>query len=209
MSASDRAAFRLPALRRMTTFSPLLWLVAAAVLGAGGHPPDDMDVPVAQQVPLLTRVLSFDRALGGAAPLVVAVVYQERNRASRQAYREFAQTLAARGVTTVQGRPLRVVPVPVGAGPSVRAPLDRAGADVAYVAPLQGLDVRALAEAASRGGVLTLTGVRRYVDAGVAVGVGRRGGRPEILLNRRAAAAAGADLSSRLLQLATIVDGTR
>ena len=182
------------------------WAVAAALLCLGAAlPPDDMDVPVARQVPLLTRVLSFDRSLGGPAHLVIAVVYQDRNRASRHTYDAFVQAVAARS-PTVQGRPVRVAPVELGATSSVTGRLRSMGADVAYVAPLRGVDVRALARGAAGEGVLTLTGVRRYVDAGVAVGIGLRDGRPEILLNRRAADAAGADLSARLLQLATIVD---
>ena len=181
----------------------VIGLGAALGLGAGAPWLDDMDVPVARQVPLLTRVLSFDRSLEGAAPLVVAVVYQDQNRASRQARDAFARALAARPAT-VHGRPVRLVSVEMG--PSLAGRLRRAGADVAYVTPVRGASVRSVAREAGSAGVLTLTGVRSYVGSGVAVGVGLRDGRPEILLNRRAAEASGADLSSRLLQLATIVN---
>lgn len=176
-----------------------------ASLGAG---PDggDMEVPVSRQVPLLTRVLAFDRSLGGSGPLVVAVVFQEPNRASREARDAFVEALRAQPATA-HGRPVRVAPVALGSASGLAGQLRRAGAEAAYIAPLQGVDAGALARAAAEAGALSLTGVREYVSAGVAVGVGLRGGRPEILLNRRAAAAAGADLSARLLQLATVVDG--
>ena len=199
----------------MTT---LLRLVVLAVVGLGaalgfGAAPahglgavDDMDVPVTRQVPLLTRVLSFDRSLEGSAPLVVAVVYQGQNRASRQAHDAFFRALSSR-TPTVHGRSIQLVSVEMSSGGSLTTRLRRVGADVAYVAPVRGVDVGAVARSANRAGVLTLTGVRRYVGDGVAVGIGLRDGRPEILLNRRAASDAGADLSARLLQLATIVDG--
>jgi hypothetical protein len=185
----------------------LLTLVvfAVGVVGAspaGGTASNETEVPVERQVPLLTRVLAFDRSLKGTAPLVLAVVYQAENRASQQAHDAFVRAFERRPAS-VQGRPVRVVSVSAA---SAERELRTLGADVAYVAPLRGIDVGRLAGALSEAGVLTLTGVRRYVEVGVALGVGLRDGRPEILLNQRAASAAGADLSARLLQLATVVD---
>lgn len=188
----------MPTLRR-------IWPLALAALCAAALPADEMDVPVSRQVPLLTRVLSFDRSLEGDAPLVVAVVHQPQHRPSLRAYQAFAEALRARRAT-VQGREVRLVAVEATSAGATAARLRRAGAEAAYVAPLRGLDVRALSREAGQAGVLTLTGVRGYVGDGVAVGVGLRDGRPEILLNRRAVSAAGADLSARLLQLATLVD---
>ncbi|WP_412067182.1 YfiR family protein [Rubrivirga sp. IMCC43871] len=184
------------------TSSVSRWSALACLLMAVAGPiADEMEVPVEQQVPLITRVLAFDRSLAGSQPLVVAIVYQERNRASRQASRA-AQTAFAQA--TVQGRSVRVVGIPMTTLARVTAALQ--SADVLYVAPLRGVDVRALARASAAAGVLTVTGVRDYVDTGVAVGIGLRGGRPEILLHRRSAEAAGADFSARLLQIATLVD---
>lgn len=182
-------------------------LVVALALGLSGAVPlsDEMEVPVDRQVPLLARVLSFDRSLAGSSPLVVAVVYQDQNRQSRQTYEAVLRAVASEGLT-VQGRPVRVAAVPLTEVGTAAQGLRRARADVAYVAPLRGIDVAALARAASSGGVRTVTGVRRYVEDGVAVGIGLRDGRPEILLHRRAASAAGADFSARLLQLVTLVD---
>ncbi len=186
--------------------APLV-LSALAVLLLSAAPVDavDMEVPVGRQVPLLTRVLAFDRSLEGSGPLVVALVYQERNRESRAARDAFEAALRGQALA-VHGRPVRVAPVAVTSVSGLAGRLHQAGADAAYVAPLRGLDAGAVGRAASGAGVLSLTGVREYVSGGVAVGVGLRGGRPEILINRRAARAAGADLSARLLQLATTVD---
>jgi hypothetical protein len=162
-----------------------------------------MEVPVGRQVPLLMRVLAFDRSLAGSDPLVVAVVYQEGSRESRRAGDDFEAALRARPAR-VHGRPVRAVPVALASAADLGRQLRRAGAEAAYLAPLRSVDVGAVARSAAGAGALTLTGVRDYVSDGVAVGVGLRGGRPEILLNP--GAAPGADLSARLLQLATIVD---
>lgn len=179
--------------------------LAIALLCAATVDSVDMEVPVSRQVPLLTRVLAFDRSLEGSGALVVALVHQEQNRESRAARDAFAAALREQP-STVHGRPVRLVSVAVTSASGLASQLRQAGADAAYIAPLRGLDAGAVGRAASSAGALSLTGVREYVSAGVAIGVGLRGGRPEILLNRRAAEAAGADLSARLLQLATSVD---
>jgi len=176
-------------------------MAVASLLMAAAWPLDEMEVPVEQQVSLIVRVLAFDRSLAGDGPLVVAVVYQDRNRDSQRAFRAAHAGFAGQ---TVQGRAVRVVGVPMTTVPRVAAALRQA--DVAYLAPLRSVDVGALARAGSAAGVLTVTGVRRYVGAGAAVGIGLRDGRPEILLHRRSAEASGADFSARLLQLATLVD---
>ena len=180
-------------------------LAAAVALGGAVWTPDEMEVPIDRQIPLLTRVLAFDRSLAGSGPLTVAVVYQERSRSSRQTY-EAVVGAVERGSPSVQGRQVRVVPVPLTTVRALPRALRRARADVAYIAPLRAVDVGALARAAAETRVVTATGVRSYVRAGAAVGIGLRDGRPEILLNRRASEAAGADFSARLLQLATLVD---
>ncbi len=180
--------------------------LAVLLLGAATVGAVDMEVPVSRQVPLLTRVLAFDRSLEGTGSLTVAVVYQEQNRESRAARDAFVAALRGQA-TTVHGRPVRAVPVAVTSASRLADQLRQVGAKAAYVAPLRGLSAGAVGRAASDAGALSLTGMREYVSEGVAIGVGLRGGRPEILLNRRAAQAAGANLSARLLQLATTVDG--
>ncbi|MEM1042394.1 MAG: YfiR family protein [Bacteroidota bacterium] len=182
----------------------LLAALALGVTSPGAAGQGEMEVPVERQVPLLTRTLAFDRSLKGSEPLVLAVVYQDRNRASLLVRDAFVQALEE-SRPIIQGRPVRVVPVSAASPGEVARDLQRLGAEVAYVTPLRGADVSALARALCDAEVLGLTGVRRYVTDGVALGVGMRDGRPEILLNQDAADSAGADLSARLLQLVTLV----
>lgn len=165
---------------------------------------DDMEVPVARQVSLLTRVLAFDRGLAGDGPLVIGVVYQERHRASRRTADEVEAAFGT--ATTIHGRLVRVAFVPLSSPSRLGNALRAAGAEVAYLAPLRGADIGAVAVGAASAGAVTVTGVRRYVSEGVAVGIGLRDGRPEILLHRRAANTCGADFSARLLQIATLVE---
>lgn len=162
----------------------------------------DMPLPVDLQFSLFFRILSFDRNVAQRTDggLTIAVVYQSGFRASRTAHDE-----------AVRQRPpaatdyeVRFVSLDLDATPDLAAALGAARADAMYVTPLRAFAVRDLATVSRRRQVLTLTGVPEYVEAGLAVGVGQRGERPEILVNRSAAQAEGADFSAHLLRLARV-----
>ncbi len=165
----------------------------------------DMDVPMDVQLPILLKVLSFDRKLPVRAPreIVIGVAYQGGNRESTLAQEEGMRvigTQAAPGGTAT----LRVVPIDLDESTIAQAHAKRALTHL-YVAPLRATDVRAIAAWAREAGVTTMTGVSRYVADGLAIGVGLRGGRPRILVNVEASRLEGADLSAELLKLADIV----
>lgn len=53
---------------------------------------------------------------------------------------------------------------------------------------------------------MTFTGVPKYVEQGIAVGIGIQDRKPKIHINLSASKAEGAEFSSQLLKLAEIVD---
>jgi hypothetical protein len=50
-----------------------------------------------------------------------------------------------------------------------------------------------------------VTGVPEYVERGLAIGVGVKGERPEIVINLDASRAEGAELNAQVLRIARIV----
>jgi hypothetical protein len=84
------------------------------------------------------------------------------------------------------------------------AALTHSRATLLYVAPLRGADVQQLAGVARAAHVTTLTGVVRYVELGLAVGVRLRGDRPRIVVNLAASRLEGAELAAELLKLADV-----
>jgi hypothetical protein len=73
------------------------------------------------------------------------------------------------------------------------------------VTPLRAADLRLLMAAARTSRITTVTGVPEYVETGLAIGIGVKGERPEIVINLTASRAEGADLDAQLLKLARIV----
>lgn len=165
----------------------------------------DMDVPVQVHVPILLKVISFDRQLRSrsAREVVVGVVMQGRNRASAVAGAAAAEIFATPG-TTVDGLPVRVVVVDLD-HQSIRQVLAQSSLTHLYVSPLRAIDISDLASRARAAGIVTMTGIPEYLERGLSVGVGLRGGRPRILVNVGASRAAGAEFSAELLKLADLV----
>jgi hypothetical protein len=182
-----------------------LLVLSVCTLPARGARSQDMDVPVAIQVPVFLKVITFDRQLKAraGAEIVIGIAYQRGNRESVIAKDEAMQAFAA-AVDGVAGLPVHVEPIDLDdelLGNAVkRLPLT-----FLYVTPLRATDIGAIAAVTRAARVTTLTGVPRYVSRGLAIGVGLRDGRPRILLNLEAARLEGADLAAELLKLATIV----
>jgi hypothetical protein len=163
----------------------------------------EMELPVAVQLPLFLKVMSFDRQLvsRGGGTLVLAIAYQSGNRASADAKQEAWR--AGSNVHEIGGMPLTIVAIDLDRE-DLGAALTHGRVTLLYLAPVQGVDVGGLAGVARAAHVTTLTGVLRYVELGLAVGVRLRGDRPRLVVNLAAARLEGADLGSELLKLAEV-----
>jgi hypothetical protein len=183
---------------------PLLFtLLTAAGMRA---PAQDMPLPVAVQYELFVKILSYDRNLAprAADAVVIAVVFQRAVRPSRAAADEFVAAVGSSTARAVHGLPIRAVRVELTDTSSLDRALVAAGANVAYLAPLRATNVGDLLHVTQRLGILTMTGVPAYVEAGVAVGLGVRNGKPQIMVNLPGARAGGADLAAPLLSIAEV-----
>jgi hypothetical protein len=180
--------------------------LALALLAA--TPRVGMVVPIEIQVPLLVKVLEFDRSLRShpGEELVILVAYQSRFRDSREVKDQIEEWISAVPSGRINGRALRWEFVDLEGRDGLAAELDRRGAGVVYLAPLRAVDVNELTAAAGEARALSVTGDLDHLDEGVAVTFGTRGGRPSIIINLKAARAAGADFSAQLLQVAEIVN---
>ncbi|MEW5875791.1 MAG: YfiR family protein [Candidatus Zixiibacteriota bacterium] len=197
-----------PRLRR----PPGAWLLVGLLLQllvrpAPLHAGNEMPVPVDIQVPLLMKILSADRALPGRAgrSLVIGVVFQDNNRESSATMSEFTRLAADAQVSGSTAMPVTIEPVRLEKLDALASELAKRKVRVCYITPLRSVDVGAIIAAADSSGSLTCTGVPEYMKSGVAVGIGSRGDRPEIIINIDSAREAGADFSSQLLKLARVV----
>jgi hypothetical protein len=182
-------------------------VLACLLLGGRAAAAQEVAVPVDVQVPLLVKVLGFDRKLASAAEedLVVGVLYQGKFRTSVNVAAGVQEAIKRLPGSALAGRRVRGLGIDLDDTPTLGAALSRLQVSVLYVSPLRAVDLRAVMSACRSAGVTTVTGVTDYVETGLAIGIGAKGDRPEIVINLAASRAEGADLNAQLLKLARIV----
>jgi hypothetical protein len=168
-----------------------------------------MPVPADLQIPVLLKVLTFDRRLADArgGSLVIGVLYQSGYRLSFTVKDRVIDALSRPGSNGPANRSLKIVAIDADLKESIEDVLTRLRVMVLYVTPMRAFDMEGLRAATRRRKTLTLTGVPEYVEAGLSIGLELRQDSPRILVNLHAARAEGADLAAPLLELATIVNG--
>ena len=187
----------------------LLIGVLTLLLAGGSAQAQKMAAPAEVQVPLLFKILTFDRRVGTRPPgnvIVIAVVFQTGYRASLVARNQIVDALKAMQDSTISGHPVRWVAVEWIDEEQVRLALIRERTDVVYVTPLRGVELHPLIRTARAAGMTTFTGVPLYVEQGVALSIGIVRERPQIIVNLAAARAEGSDFTSQLLRLCKVIE---
>jgi hypothetical protein len=182
------------------------WVALSALSLSNPARGQTMDVPIATQLTLFQKILTFENGLQDrvAHDLNVGILYQDRFRASRQAKDDLVRILVNPPPTKVRGATIRPIEIDLADPDALRK---IATVHVLYVAPLRAQSLAEVAQACRSNGVVSITGVADYVASGLSVGLGLRDNKPEILINKQAAEAEGAEFSAQLLRLARLVGG--
>jgi hypothetical protein len=198
---------RVPGIRRLAR--GFLVRLSWRVLCVGAAPvallsAQEMEIPVAIQIPLFIKVIAFDRhiEINTATDVVFVIAFQSGHRRSAETKDEVARVLAELPVD--DRRTIRVVTVDLDRE-DLRTVLRDQRATLLYITPLRGLALSAITTVTRGVQVTTFTGVPKYVDQGLAVGVRRVGDKPKLLVNLRVARLEGADFSAEFLKLVQLV----
>lgn len=167
----------------------------------------EMPVPSEEQLKILLNTLTFDRNLKKrqGERLTIGIVYQGSYRNSLQAKDDLIEALKSVPIREIFSHSLHIVPIDlylIGLEEAVTSQ----DVDVLYVAPLKAYDIRKISQLSRQERVITFSGVPEYSEQGIAVTVGKKGDKAQIIINLSAAKAEGADFSSQLLKLAKIVE---
>lgn len=186
----------------------LICVMAVLFCGNAAHA-QEMAAPAAIQVPLLFKILTFDRRMGTRPPgqvMVIAVVFQSGYRASLVAKNQVVDALEAMESSTISGHPVRWVAVEWKDREQLRLALIHERTDVVYLTPVRGVELDHITRAARAGGMTTFTGVPLYVEQGFGLSVGIVRDRPQIIVNLPATRAEGSDFTSQLLRLCKVIE---
>jgi hypothetical protein len=188
-------------------FRSTLLLGALFGLGAAARAADDMPVAAERQVPLLLKILTYDRQLEVKAgrELVIGIVCSPLSPASAKAREEVLASLDTFVGKTVKKLPLQFWWQDYTNPDKLAAWVKAKRISVLYVSPGNEKNLPAILKISQENRVTSITGVPDYVERGVAVGIGERQAKPLILINLASSKLEGSEFDASLLRIATIV----
>ena len=166
-----------------------------------------MQVPMDLQVPLILKVLIYDRnfAERDQSAVNIAVVFTPSDPTSLQARDEVLRALERVSDKSVGGRPIRFSAIESTRVADIEQAVLARKISVLYITPGNSANLEQLLRLSERNQVITVTGVPEYVNRGAAVGIGLRQDKPEILINLASARSAGGEFDASLLRIARVI----
>jgi hypothetical protein len=160
---------------------------------------------------LILRILSYDHNLRTRAGerVTVMVLHHAYDEESLRAREELIGSLKKMQRVKVAGLPIAVVSMPYSDTRGLESRLAQTRPAAVFVCPGLDGDLGSISAATRRASALTITTSEPDVRRGLSVAIVRSDGKDRIIINVPAARAEGARFDAGLLQLATIVGGTR
>jgi hypothetical protein len=207
MSAAERMENRGVSMDSMPTKLTRRLVVALITLAVPVAGLRSEDVPYEVQAAILTRMLSYDRAMRARAgsTVVVGIVAKPDDRSSAQAQAKLAKAILVLQSGRVPGLPITVVTAGYKDPADLTAWLAQKRVHVLYVEPALSKELKEIQDVCVAKRIVSVTPVRDFVERGLVVGIVRKGDRPGILVNLPAAVASGMDLDPKLLELSEII----
>jgi len=167
-------------------------------------------VPADLQVPLLLKVLDYDRKFVEKVgkELMIGIVYDANNADSRKVTDEISGILQKYKDQrkTVRNVPISFIQVIYRSGDELKKTIEKYGIRVVYLAPgFTDQAVKDMSLVCRELGRTTVTGVRKYMDNGIAVGVAKSPVDPKIFVNVATSKSESSEFNASLLRLAQIV----
>lgn len=168
----------------------------------------EMPVPARVQVPIILKILSFDRNFSRKMDpaLRIAIVYAPQDPVSNQAQRDVARALDQYAAITIKKRPITYISLAYRNAQGLDEIAAAGRVNVFYIMPGNNAHLQALLRVSQTHQITTVTGVPDYVKQGVAVGVGvKKNRKPRLLINLPASKSEGSLFDANVLRLATVL----
>src|SRR5262245_11659811 len=196
-----RSAGRRPGSARSRILAVLLVLTSLPARA------QSMALPAELQVPLILKILTYDRQFEAKAKKEVAIgiVFDPADAASGKAAEQVSDTLYKFSGKTVKKLPLKYYLVEFTNETELEATVKKRGINVLYLCPGITKSLQSVIKISQAQSITTATGVPDYVRRGVAVGIGVFQDKPQILINLPSSKSEGSEFDASLLQIATVL----
>lgn len=168
---------------------------------------DEMPVPAPLQVPLILKILTYDRNFDvkATSELIIGIVYRSGDPSSLKAKNEISAVLEEYGAKTIRRLPIRYRILDFTAESALEQSARSERINVFYIAPGNQDILSSVLKISRSNRITTITGVPPYVEKGVAVGVGLKQEKPQILINLPSSKSEGSEFDAGLLRIATVL----
>jgi hypothetical protein len=188
---------------------PRLLALAACLLMLVPRPgvAQSMSLPAESQIPLILKVLTYDRHFESKAgqQVLVGIVYVPADPESLRAAEEVGTTFFKFKGKTVKKLPVTYVMLEYSTAAELEKAVKAKKIGVLYITPGNTRNLADLLRISHSNSVTTTTGVPDYVKKGIAVGVGlRQDKKPQIHINLASSKSEGSEFDASLLQIATV-----
>jgi hypothetical protein len=193
-----------PVLRRLPAA-----LMALLLLGrsAGARAAEPMPLQPDLQVPLILKILTYDRHFETKAgrDLSIGIVYAPYDPDSVKTANDVAETLYRYSGKTVKRLPVRYFLLEYTNAEGLDRSVQQRSISVIYIAPGNGKNLDGILGVSKTRSATTATGVPDYVRRGVSVGLGVAQDRPQILINLPSSRREGSEFDASLLRISTVL----
>ena len=181
--------------------------VGAAMTGPRVASAQTMPIPVNLQIPLILKILTYDRELlqKSKSELTIGILYSAADPASVQAKDDVSRILQQLADKTVRQLAIRAVAIEYKGPADLQAAVSASRIGVLYVTPGSAGQIDQILRVSHSQRITTATGVPDFVQSGVAVGIGVRQDKPQILINLASAKSEGSEFDASLLRIATVL----
>jgi len=175
--------------------------------GAAAAVVESVPVPADLQVSLLLKVLTFDRNFTkrGWTALHIGIVFVGSDPASSKVRSDIIEVFKRSSDKTLRNLPIEFTAVEYTSDRQIEDAIKASQFNLLYIAPGNARNLTKLVQVSQSRQILTTTGVPDYVQRGVAVGIGVRQDRPEILINLLSSKSAGSEFDASLLRVARVI----
>lgn len=165
-----------------------------------------MEVPIEIQVPMLLKILTFDRNLEkrSGKKFTIGIIYQSKYKDSFEAKDKFIESINRISIKKIKDIPIDLLSIDVD-GSDLEHAILKKEINALYIAPLRAFDIERITKISQDRKIISMTGIIEQVNSGISIGIGAKGDKPLIIINLESAKLEGIDFSSQLLKLAKII----
>lgn len=184
-------------------------LVAAslALLSVPAPGRADGGLPIAYQIPLLMKLVTYEfNLMGKTQPMItIGVLYRPEDAGSLNCYQSFESQFKQRKDLAIRGHQLSLIGIPLHSEDTLRLPPGHPDVDILYVAPGNEDRITAISRWTREMKSLSVTGSEASVEQGLSVALISRGAKEGITINLPASLEEGREWNVNVLQVARVI----